>query len=226
MYEWCPESDLTRIRDRLSNITLGYSFVADPANGLGEAYLELSRRACLATVNGLMTDDDWDTAAVRRYLDRYEHLTRLLVLLVYLVGGQALRGTKLFALEHCNSALTSRSVCVHAGKMALISQHHKARRTTNKEFHVVRFLLEELGKVLYYHLVFVRPFACMLYRTCYNIDTDSTLLFSSLLKPKEPMKTSMISNLLQDQTTSTLGYPVGVQVYRQVSIAITEKHVK
>ncbi|KAG9196772.1 hypothetical protein G6514_004692, partial [Epicoccum nigrum] len=114
MYEWCPKPKLPRIRDRLSNITLGYSFVANPANGLAEAYLELSRRACLATVNGLMTDNDWDTAAVRRYLDQYEHLTRLLVLLVYLVGGQALRGTELFALEHCNSASTSRSVCVHA----------------------------------------------------------------------------------------------------------------
>jgi hypothetical protein len=121
MYEWCPEPDLTCIRDRLSNITLGYSFVADPANGLGEAYFELSRRACLVTVNGLMTDDDWDEVAVRCYLGRYEYLTRLLVLLVYLVGGQALRGTEMFALEHCNGASTSRSVCVHAGRMALIS---------------------------------------------------------------------------------------------------------
>jgi hypothetical protein len=196
MYEWCPEPNLTRICDRLLNITLGYLFVADPANGLGEAYLELSRRACLSTVNGLMTDDDWDTAAVRRYLDWYEHLTRLLVLLVYLVGGQAPRGTELFALEHCNSTLTSCLVCVYAGKIALISRHYKACRTTNKEFHVVRFLLEELGKVLYYYLVFVRPFACMLYRTCHNMDTESTLLFSSLLKPKEPMKISTILNLL------------------------------
>ena len=75
MYEWSPESDLTRIRDRLSSTTLGYLFVADPTSGLGEAYLELPRRVCLATVNGLMTDDDWDSVAVRRYLDRYDYLT-------------------------------------------------------------------------------------------------------------------------------------------------------
>jgi hypothetical protein len=226
MYEWCPESDLTRIRDRLSDTTLGYSFVADPANGLGEAYLELSRRACLATVNGLMTDDDWDSVAVRCYLDRYERLTHLLVLLVYLVGGQAPRGTELFALEHCNGASTSRSVCVHAGKMALISRHHKARRMTNREFQVVRFLPKEPSKILYYYLVFVRPFACMLYRICYNMDTESTLLFSSPVKSKGPMKTSVLSKLLREQTTSTLGFSMGVQVYRQLSIAITEKHVK
>jgi hypothetical protein len=226
MYEWCPESDLTRIRDRLSNTTLGYSFVADPANGLGEAYLELSRRACLATANGLMTDDDWDLVAVRRYLDRYDHLTHLLVLLVYLVGGQAPRGTELFALEHCNGASTSRGVCVHAGKMALISRHHKARRTTNSEFQVVRFLPKEPSKILYHYLVFIRPFACMLFRICYNTDAESTLLFSSPVNPKEPIKTSVLSKILREQTISTLGFPVGVQVYRQLSIAITEKHVK
>lgn len=94
--------------------------MSDPANSLGEAYLELSRRACLATVNGLMTDDDWDSVAVCCYLDQYDYLTRLLVLLVYLVSGQALRGTELFALEHSNGALTSCRVCVHASKMALI----------------------------------------------------------------------------------------------------------
>jgi hypothetical protein len=226
MYDWCPESNLTRIRDRLSNTTLGYSFVANPANGLGEAFLELSRRACLATVNGLMTDDDWDSVAVRRYLDRYDHLTRLLVLLVYLVGGQAPRGTELFALEHCNGASTSRGVCVHAGKMALISRHHKARRTTNSEFQVVRFLPKEPSKILYHYLVFIRPFACMLFRTCYNMDAESTLLFSSPVRPREPMKTSILSKILLEQTISTLGFPVGVEVYRQLSIAVTEKHVK
>jgi hypothetical protein len=97
---------------------------------------------------------------------------------------------------------------------------------TNKEFQVVRFLPEEPNKILYYYLVFLRPFACMLNRICYNIDTESTLLLSSPVKPKEPMKTSILSKLLREQTTSTLGYPVGVQVYRQLSIAITEKHIK
>jgi hypothetical protein len=102
MYKWCPEYDLTRMHDKPSDTTLRYLFVVDPANGLGEAYLELSRRACLAIVNSLMTDHDWDSVAVRCYLDQYDHLTHLLVLSVYLVGEQAPRGTELFALGHCN----------------------------------------------------------------------------------------------------------------------------
>jgi hypothetical protein len=221
MYEWRPESDLTRIHTDLC-----YWFVTDPANGLREAYLELSRRACLSTVNGLMTNDDWDTVAVRHYLDRYDHLTHLLVLLVYLVCGQAPRGYERFYLEHCNEASTSRGVYVHAGKMALISRNHKARRTTNSEFHVVRFLPREPSKILYHYLVFIRPFACMLFRICYIMDAESTLLFSSPVRPREPIKTSIMSKILREQAVSTLWFPLGVQVYRQLSIAITEKHVK
>ena len=139
---------------------------------------------------------------------------------------QAPRGTELFALEHCNGASTSRGVYDHAGKMALISRHHKARRTTNSEFQVVRFLPKEPSQMLYHYLVFIRPFACMLFRICYNMDAESTLLFSSPVRPKKPMKTSILSKILREQTISTLGFPVGVQAYRQLSVAITEKHVK
>lgn len=217
---------MTALCDRLSNTAVGYSFVVDRANGLEEAYLELSRRACLATVNGLMTDDDWNSATIRSNLGWYDDLTQLLILMIYLVGGQAPRCTELFALEHCNGASMSRGVCVYAGKMALISRHHKARRTTNSEFQVVRYLPKEPGKVLYYYLVFIRPFACMLHRVCYSEDAESTLIFSSLARPKKPLKTAVLSKILRGQTTSTLGFPVGVQTYRQISIAITENHVK
>ena len=164
--------------------------------------------------------------SIHRYLDLYNHITQLLVLSVYLVGGQAPRGTKLLALEHCNGASTTRGVCVYAGKMALISQHHKARRTTNNEFQVVRFLPEEPGRILYYYLVFIRPFASMLYQLCYETDAKSTLLFSSLNRPKVPLKTTVLSSILRERTVSTLGFPLNVQTYRQLSIAITEKHVR
>lgn len=196
MYGWCPTFDLKVIRDKLSDTTAGYSFVMDPANGLSEAYLELSRRACLATINGLMTDDAWDMTAVRRYLDWYHHMTELVMHLFYLVGGQAPRGTELAALEHCNGSSTSRGVCVYSGKMGLICRHTKSRRATNSEFHVVRFLPREPGRILYYYLAFIQPFACMLYRVCFSLDIDSTLLFSSPTSPEEPWKTYTLTRAL------------------------------
>jgi hypothetical protein len=163
MYGWSPLFDLSCIHDNLACTTAGYSFVTDTANGLAESYLDLSRRASLDTVSGLMTDNDWNRQAVRQYLDQYSEMTELVMLLAYLVGGQALRVTELSALEHCNGPSTSCGICVYSRKMALIFRHGKSRWATNYEFIVVRFLLEEAGRLMYYYLVFIRPFACMLY---------------------------------------------------------------
>jgi hypothetical protein len=226
MHGWSPEVDLSAISDDLSCTAARYSFVTASANGLSESYLELSRRASLATVDGLMTDDDWDHQAVHRYLDRYAELTASLMLLTLLLGGQAPRGTELSALEHCNGPSTSRGVCVYARKMALVYRHAKSRRTTNNEFIVVRFLPEEAGRLLCCYLVFIRPFACMLSRVCLGRDIDSTLLFSSPTSPNEPLKTHTLTKTLARQTTSTLGFPLSVKTYRQISIAVTEKHVR
>ena len=81
MYGWSPHINLSQIHDDLCCTTADYSFLTAPANGLLESYLELSRRASLATVDGLMTDNDWDLKAVRRYLDQYTEMTASLMLL-------------------------------------------------------------------------------------------------------------------------------------------------
>ncbi|PVH91695.1 hypothetical protein DM02DRAFT_545301 [Periconia macrospinosa] len=79
------------------------------------------------------------------------------------VNGLIIDITKLLALKHCNRPLTSYSIYVYLRKVALIFRHAKSRRTTNYKFIIIRFLLEEAGRLLYYYLVFIRPFACMLY---------------------------------------------------------------
>jgi hypothetical protein len=134
MYGWSPQIDLSQVHDDLSCNAAGYSFVTAPANGLVESYLEFSRRASLATVNGLTTDNDWDHKAVRRYLDQYVEMTSSMMLLVVLLGGQTPRITELSALEHCNGPSTTRAVCVYAGKMGLIFRHAKSRRRVHAPF--------------------------------------------------------------------------------------------
>lgn len=64
LYGWSPPKlTLDNIRDTLSNQEYGYSFVRDPANWLSSAYLELSSRACLDSVDGLMKKGGWNMAA-------------------------------------------------------------------------------------------------------------------------------------------------------------------
>ncbi|KAK2926318.1 hypothetical protein FoTM2_014687 [Fusarium oxysporum f. sp. vasinfectum] len=46
MYGWKPLCDLSSVKDDMANTTHRFSFVNHPKNGLAEAYLELSLKAC------------------------------------------------------------------------------------------------------------------------------------------------------------------------------------
>ena len=226
MYGWNPPCCWSEVKDTLSNTQAGYSFVSDPANGLSDAYLELSRMACLATSDGLMTDNGWDYGAVRQYVSLHHELQRLIMLLVYLHGGSVPRGTDLLAVAHRNSPDNRRGVCIYADTIAIISQVNKARRTTNKEFYVVRFPDNDTTRIMYQELTYIRRFCCMLGRTCLESGIDSPLLFPSVVNPAEPCKTAELTKVLQEYTQKALGFRIGCRLFRQITIAITEKHVK
>ena len=101
-----------------------------------------------------------------------------------------------------------------------------ARRTTNKEFYVVKFPDKDTARIIYKALTYIRPFCCMLGRTCLGSDIDSPLLFPSVVDPAKPCKTAELTKVLQEYTQKALGFPIGCRLFRQITIAITEKHVK
>ncbi|KAK6442737.1 hypothetical protein LTR95_001020 [Oleoguttula sp. CCFEE 5521] len=204
----------------------GYSFVSDPANGLSDEYLELSRIACLATKDGLMTDNGWDYVAVRQYVRLYHELQRLNMLQIYLHGGSTPCGTGLLTVAHRNTPDNRRGESVYANTIAIISQVNKARRTTNKEFYVVKFHDKDTARIMYQELTYIRPLCCMLGRTCLGSDIDSPLLFPSLVNPAEACKTTELTKVLQEYTQKAPGFPIGCRLFRQITMAITEKHVK
>ncbi|KAL9025823.1 MAG: hypothetical protein Q9196_005419 [Gyalolechia fulgens] len=70
MYGIRPITRLDSISDSISNGAQGYSFVQDPANGLATAHLDLSTRACLDPLDGLMMSEGWNYPAVHRYLKK------------------------------------------------------------------------------------------------------------------------------------------------------------
>ncbi|KAF6795410.1 hypothetical protein CMUS01_15927 [Colletotrichum musicola] len=227
MYGWNPGCDLSKVRDRMANTSQGYSFVSEPANNLHEAYLNLSQQVSLANLDGLLSANGWVQHKVRRYLESSDTLLKLLLLLVYLTGGQAARGTELMSVEHQNVSSTSRGIYVYSGTMVIVTRHHKSRHATNNEFQVARFLPAAVGRLLYLYLVYIRPFSRMLCRVCLGADnTDSSVLFRPLLRPTDHWGTEKLSKELSRRATHLFGFTLSVRTYRQISIAITEKHIK
>lgn len=226
MYGLRPAIRLGDIRDRLSHVAQGYSFTQDPANQLAAAHLDLSSRACLDPVDGLMLSERWDLGAVARYLREETQLLLQLMLVMFLRGGQAPRSTELFSLECWNGPSTSRGVYVHAGAMMYVTRHAKARRSTNQEFQVARYLPQADSELLLQYLAYVRPFAEMLRRICYRQEEGRRLLFSSPESPAQPWTAEVLTRALKKLTRRVCAVAFGVQIYRQLSIAVTEKHVK
>jgi hypothetical protein len=226
MYGTPIEIQLEKLRDRLSNQDQGYSFVQDPANGLSSAYLDLSSRACLDPIGGLMASERWKTDAVLRYLKEETELLASIMLLCFLYGGQAPRTSEMFSIECQNGPATSRGLYVDQGTLMYVTRHNKSRSSTNQEFQVARYLPPRVAELVAAYVVYVRPFANMLCRTCYGSEEERRLLFASWDRPRIPWTAAFLTKAMKKLTGEVCGVQFGVQVYRQLSVAVTEKHVK
>jgi hypothetical protein len=71
------------------------------------------------------------------------------------VGGQVAQVSELFSLEYENGSSTERGLYVYNGFMIHVTRHHKAKRSTNREFNVVRFLCGRGGQVVFKYLVYM-----------------------------------------------------------------------
>lgn len=233
MYDWDPDYlDLADVRDRLSNTTNGYSFVSDPANKLEDAYLELFMRACISPVDGLLQkrrkdQSSWDVKAARAYLSAHDDLLQCLMALFQFDWGQACRISELLTLECYNTASRLRGIYVYGAKLCAITRSHKARLTTNNEFQVARFFSPAVSRLVYQYLVYIRPTAHALLRKCFHATPLGVLLFTPLHR-QATWTTKTFTDELRRLSRSVPGisFQIGAQLYRQISIAITERHVR
>ncbi|RKK10802.1 hypothetical protein BFJ66_g16872 [Fusarium oxysporum f. sp. cepae] len=236
MYDWePPHTDLSLIRDNLSTTTTGYSFVSDPANKLTGAYPELLLRACISPVDGLLRlqgkdHGTWNIKAARAYLEAHDDHLKGLMVLCNLDGGQFARISELLTLECFNTASRERGIGLWGSKMCSITRHHKARLATNNEFYIVRFFSIPVSRLIFQYLVYIRPVAISILRKCFHIEHTDALLFSPLSQiglKSTPWTVSTFTKELRRHCSAAAGIPpgIGVQMYRQISIAITERHV-
>jgi hypothetical protein len=220
-----PTINLSLLRDRISEHRHGYSFVQEPKNDISSAYLNLANRTCADTKRGLMTKNGWNMRSVRQLLRKEEMLLEQIMLMMYLRGGQASRTTEFFSLRCWNGESTSRGVYVHEGSILYVTRHSKARRATNREFQVARYLPESDSVALATYLVYVRPLTEMIHRSSFGTDRERKLLFSSLQEPEKLWRADRLTSALKKLTLEVAGVEIGVQAYRQLSIAVTERHL-
>ncbi|KAL6789482.1 hypothetical protein GGI42DRAFT_347252 [Trichoderma sp. SZMC 28013] len=225
-----PVVDLSNIKDELTNSQKGFSFVTNPQNNLREAYLDLLQQAyVIPQKESLSQRGRWNWQAVFKYFKKEEAFRGLLGLAIHITGGQTPRWSELLSLWCENAELGERGIYVYGGKMIYLMRHHKAKRSTNREFIVVRFLPGEVGHLLYKYLVYIRRFVNMLERErgfgVQNMAENSPLLFRSQNAPtSKPWPTGRFNAILKDATLKVWGHAINSRLLRQLCIGITEKH--
>lgn len=99
-----------------------------------------------------MVSESWKMDAVRRYLKEETDLLINVMLIMFLRGGQALRITEFLSIESYNGPSTPRGLYVYDGSLTYVTRHSKARRTTNQEFNIARYLPEEDSQLIVSYL--------------------------------------------------------------------------
>ncbi|KAJ6780965.1 hypothetical protein PWT90_10273 [Aphanocladium album] len=224
-----PVVNLAGIKDIIANTASGYSFVTEPANKLKSSYLQLAEHACTARRTGLSKRGRWDRQAIKAYLKKEEAFRTSAGVAMQTQGGQAARWTELLSLWCQNTEYGLRGLFVYGSQLMYISRHHKAKRSTNHEFIVARFLGAELSVALFKYLVYIRPFIDLLFRNVHHIPllSSSPLLFRSHpLLDSKPWPSSRFNQTLKTVTAKKWGQAVNSRIYRQLSVGITEKHVR
>jgi hypothetical protein len=164
MYGWKPPCDLFSVKDDISNTTHGFSFVSHLKNGLTEAYLKLSLKACTSQASPLSRRGKWHRKAVLALLKKEEALREVLADLMLMTCGGQPRSPNLLEVRVRNHGTAERNFYVSNGFMIYVTRRHKAKRSTNREFIIARFFPFRVGHLIYTYLVYIRPFVDMLAR--------------------------------------------------------------
>ncbi|KAJ0139660.1 hypothetical protein HZ326_17414 [Fusarium oxysporum f. sp. albedinis] len=228
MYGWKPLCDLSSVKDDMANTTHGFSFVNHPKNGLAEAYLELSLKACTSQVNPLSRKGRWNQKAILAYLKKEEALREILAGLMLMTCGGQPRSPDLLNIRVRNHRTSERSLYVYNGYMIYVTRSHKAKRSTNREFVVARFFPSQVGHLMYTHLVYIRPFVDMLAREQLpHINGCSPFFFRSRSESDSPhWSTERLSNTVRRFTQEVWDKGITLRLLRQICIGIADKHVR
>lgn len=220
-----PSDDLTTIKDSLASLHEGYSFVTHKENNLDRAHLELLVQVYASERDGLSKNGKWNRKSVAIYLKLVTQLEEQLAGGLYTACGQCPRASELLSLRCENGSSTPCGIFIWNGLMMYLLRNSKSKRRTNREFFVARFLPVRLGRVMYKYLTYIRRVAAILRREQLGHPKSYApqgLLFHS---DGRLWPSSRLTSVVEQATAEVWHQRVNVRLYRQISIAITERHV-
>jgi hypothetical protein len=208
----------------------GHSIVKEPFNRLGDKLSFMLGLLKSITPDKCLRkgDQEWDRKKVLQYLEMKRRFLRLLMLLMYLTGGQPARGPELGSVKFRNSILSMRNLFFIGGKLFYTTEYTKSRAANNHSYFVVRYLPPEVAQLVLLYITYIRPFSNFLYNQIAftKNSTDGDYLFCSEESPDKCWEGEVLSDVLQRESEDRLRVKINLWAYRHIVIAMAKAHVK
>ncbi|KNZ71575.1 hypothetical protein J132_08086 [Termitomyces sp. J132] len=164
----------------------------------------------------------WNTIAFCKWLDSYAQCYGLLLLHAEVLGGSPVHGPKLTAMTYMNIPTSTHRNFVAFGKyIAMLVTYHKGNSITGIEKLIPHPLDAVTSDLVVQDLAITCPFAQQAALICYLKQPKICSLYSNhlFLNNGHLFDTTDISNLMDLFTAETLHTTLGIQGWRQVSMA-------
>ncbi|KAG6819212.1 hypothetical protein H0H93_014238 [Arthromyces matolae] len=222
------------LRDDLSNTSVGYSFMSDPANPFGKdrdcllrAFLERpdlkNRFVAYTNSDGSI---EWNKMALRKWLYDYATFEGLLLVRAQMLGGSPGRGTEITAMTFKNIPTSTHRNCVVFGKfLAMLVTYHKGTAMSGQEKLIPHAFDGLTSDLIIQDLAVARPFAELAAFICYPDKFEVRRLYRDHLfvNNAKLFTSDDVSRIMQRLTEPIIGVKLGLQAWRQVSIAYRRK---
>lgn len=240
-----PHYDLSTLQDDQSNRKDGYGFINDIRNPFFNQRGALAKNieTChpgrfILGVNSSGTLE-MNRHQLKLWLDRVEDLQDKLITLLHITSGMPGRGTELSSMTFINSIHSPRNVYIMWDTIALIADYNKTQALTQRDSSIARFLPKEIASLLLTYLSIVKPFQgyfnavhCFLNNYSFAASIVHGQAVGDLCGRYIWVRKSRVLSG-QDYGISfnscmikTFGIDLGIALYRHVSQAFMEKHVK
>jgi hypothetical protein len=146
---------------------------------------------------------------------------------IYLNSGMPARGEELRVVQWADTAAVQRNIFICQGRIMLVFSYNKASQNLNNSFFIVRVPCLAAERCLFLYLTYIRPFSDFLSRQLKLVSaTEPTNphLFTTYDSPSACFSSAACSKMLQ-QSTRECPIMLHFQVYRQIVVAISKKHL-
>lgn len=167
-----------------------------------------------------------DLTVTKAYLRDVKEFLKLCLLVIHLTSGLPLRGTELTTLRFLNSYKDKREMFLDKASHLFILNisYYKGKEQREKETSNIRYLCREASRVFLLYITLVSPFVGFL-----NLAAASSPSSYKRLLPlscyffhheKQVLTSRELSIRLSTFTNLVLGQRIGIQVYRQLIVAV------